>query len=212
MTSTCSYSRVATRRGLRTARRPPAERRCSNGSSDGGRLVSMAGGTGWPTMLGLPRRRSPTDLRRTGFAGPRQGPARPVVRGSRRPGLELLRLRLGDDGRRRAASPIFYPTRNSPAGDWFVSGYEVGASELGGTQRSWDEAYGDGRVVAFAGEPNFRGFTDGTQKVLWNAVYGPDPKAKVTSAKSERRGRPLDRHPWGCRAHRRDAGHGTQRG
>ena len=41
-------------------------------------------------------------------------------------------------------------------------------------------------MVAFAGEPNFRGFTDGTQKVLWNAVYGPDPTAKARAAKAER--------------------------
>ena len=50
-------------------------------------------------------------------------------------------------------------------------------SELAKTAVVVDERYGAGRVVAFAGEPNFRGFTDGTQKVLWNAVYGPDPAA-----------------------------------
>ena len=42
-----------------------------------------------------------------------------------------------------------------------------------------DEPYADGRVVAFAGEPNFRAFTDGTQKILWNAVYGADPTGRT---------------------------------
>ena len=81
-----------------------------------------------------------------------------------------------------AAVPIYYPNTNSRA--WFVSGYERGASELAGTAVVADERYGDGRVVVFAGEPNFRGFTDGTQKVLWNAVYGADPAAKVRAAAS----------------------------
>ena len=42
-----------------------------------------------------------------------------------------------------------------------------------------DEPYADGRVVAFAGEPNFRAFTDGTQKILWNAIYGADPAGRA---------------------------------
>jgi len=29
--------------------------------------------------------------------------------------------------------------------------------------------------VVFSFEPNFRAFTEGTQRLLWNAVFGPDP-------------------------------------
>jgi hypothetical protein len=38
-----------------------------------------------------------------------------------------------------------------------------------------DETYGDGRVVLFPYNLNFRLLTQGTQRVLWNAVLGPDP-------------------------------------
>jgi hypothetical protein len=36
--------------------------------------------------------------------------------------------------------------------------------------------------VLFAGDPNFRAFTDGTQKVLYNAVFGDDPAGVTTAA------------------------------
>jgi hypothetical protein len=47
-----------------------------------------------------------------------------------------------------------------------------------------DEAVGEGRTVAFGFEPNFRAFTDGTQRVLWNAMFGPDPEARATARAS----------------------------
>jgi hypothetical protein len=72
---------------------------------------------------------------------------------------------------------VRFPRYGSPR--WFVSGFESGAEELGATAVVADERYGSGRVVVFAGEPNFRAFTDGTQRILWNAVYGPDPRARV---------------------------------
>jgi len=37
-----------------------------------------------------------------------------------------------------------------------------------------------GRVVLFASDPNFRAFTDGTQKILRNAVLGADPATAAT--------------------------------
>ena len=131
--------------------------------TDGGRLVSMAGGTVLATMLGLT---SAT------LADPTSDVPGSLIRAKVRPGP--LAKGVGDrvwsfyaydyvmtvDD--PAAAPIYYPTTNSPA--WFVSGYERGASELARTAVVVDERYGAGRVVAFAGEPNFRGFTDGTQK------------------------------------------------
>src|SRR3712207_6973997 len=48
--------------------------------------------------------------------------------------------------------------------DFFVSGFADGAEELGGTAAVIDEPVGDGRAVLFSFEPNFRAFTDGTQR------------------------------------------------
>jgi Zinc carboxypeptidase len=70
-------------------------------------------------------------------------------------------------------APVTYPAAGT--GDFFVSGYEEGAEELGGTAAVVDEPYGDGRVVLFATDPNYRAFTQGAQELLWNALFGPDP-------------------------------------
>ena len=72
---------------------------------------------------------------------------------------------------RPSAAAVFYPTGSR----FFVSGYERGADELRGTTAVVAERYADGRVVLFAGDPNFRAFTDGTQRILWNAILGGDP-------------------------------------
>lgn len=65
---------------------------------------------------------------------------------------------------------VSYPAASSP--DWFVSGYQEGAEELGGTAAVVDEQVGAGRSVQFATDPNFRAFSDGTAKLLFNAITG----------------------------------------
>ncbi|HEY8480121.1 MAG TPA: M14 family zinc carboxypeptidase [Spirillospora sp.] len=72
---------------------------------------------------------------------------------------------------------VAYPEAGSP--DWAVSGFERGASELGGTAAVVDQPVGEGRSVLFAAEPNFRAFTDGTAKLLRNAILGPDPERET---------------------------------
>ncbi|MGH3390619.1 MAG: M14 family zinc carboxypeptidase [Actinomadura sp.] len=74
---------------------------------------------------------------------------------------------------------VSYPAADSP--DWFVSGFQSGAEELGGTAAVIDEPAGQGRTVLFAAEPNFRAFTDGTAKLLYNAITGPDPAAAASA-------------------------------
>jgi hypothetical protein len=49
-----------------------------------------------------------------------------------------------------------------------------------------DERYAAGRVVLFASDPNFRAFTDGTRKILRNAVLGADPATAATSTTAAR--------------------------
>jgi hypothetical protein len=61
-----------------------------------------------------------------------------------------------------------YPPVNSP--DWYVSGYQEGAEELGGTAAEISEPVGTGRVTVFAVDPNFRAFSDGSAKLLFNAI------------------------------------------
>ena len=79
----------------------------------------------------------------------------------------------------RASDPaqvaVAFPPAGSP--DFFVSGFAAGAEELGGTAAVIDEPVGEGRAVLFSFEPNFRAFTDGTQRLLRNAVLGPAPEA-----------------------------------
>jgi hypothetical protein len=88
----------------------------------------------------------------------------------------------------RASDPahavLRYPAAQSP--DFFMSGYGEGQEELGGTAAVVDEPRGSGRVVLFSTDPNFRAWTDGMQKVLWNAILGPNPAAKAAGSASER--------------------------
>jgi len=85
-----------------------------------------------------------------------------------------------------AAAPLRFPAAGDE--DFFVSGYADGIAALGGSAAVVDERVGSGRTVAFGFEPNFRAFTDGTQRVLRNAILGPDPvtagaaSARVRSA------------------------------
>jgi hypothetical protein len=69
-------------------------------------------------------------------------------------------------------APVRFPT-----GAQAIAGLDVGAATLADTSVVADETVGAGRVVSFAIDPNFRGWTDGTQKILWNALLGPDPSA-----------------------------------
>lgn len=92
--------------------------------------------------------------------------------------------------------------------DFWFSGYAEGEGVLKGTAALVDEKLGEGRVILFAGEPNFRAFTEGTQLLLANAVAYParggsgqdvtearfeDPvaRARASAAEETGPGRPL---------------------
>ncbi len=71
-----------------------------------------------------------------------------------------------------SAAPMWYPA----LGEGFaVSGSALHTQRLAGHPAAVDEPYGEGRVVLFPYNLNFRLMTQGTQRVLWNAVIGPDP-------------------------------------
>ena len=67
------------------------------------------------------------------------------------------------------------PGAGDPAFD--TSGLDIGVGTLAGTSALVDEAVGLGRVVSFSIDPNFRAWSQGTQRLLWNAIAGPDPFA-----------------------------------
>jgi hypothetical protein len=69
-------------------------------------------------------------------------------------------------------APVTFP--EAATEDFFVSGLDVGAEQLGGTAVVVDEAVGQGRATVFTFDPVFRGWTDGTQRILWNAIMGED--------------------------------------
>jgi hypothetical protein len=89
-----------------------------------------------------------------------------------------------------------YPAANSE--DFFVSGDADGEAALGGTAAVIDEPVGRGRTVSFGFEPNFRAFTDGTERIVFNAILGADPKASaavVATAAAQARGLQVVREP-----------------
>lgn len=70
--------------------------------------------------------------------------------------------------------------------DWFVSGFDNGIEEIAGSAAIIDEVAGAGRVVLFASDPNYRAFTDGTQKILRNVLQraGTETPAIVAATPS----------------------------
>ncbi|MGH2641493.1 MAG: M14 family metallopeptidase [Actinomycetota bacterium] len=73
----------------------------------------------------------------------------------------------------RGVEAAVFPEASSE--DFFVSGLDSGATQLGGTSAVVDEAVGKGRATVFTFDPVFRGWADGTQRILWNAIAGSDP-------------------------------------
>jgi hypothetical protein len=72
---------------------------------------------------------------------------------------------------RPSAAPMRYPR----AGGFATSGLALHTQGLIGQAAAVDEAFEQGRVVLFPFDLNFRGMTQGTQRILWNAIFGPDP-------------------------------------
>jgi hypothetical protein len=88
--------------------------------------------------------------------------------------------------------------------DWFISGFASNAQELGGTAAVVDEPVGSGRTTVFSVDPNYRAFTNGTQRILRNALLGPSAGAahaakagssvrRAREARARRAARRLDR-------------------
>ncbi|HEY2172837.1 MAG TPA: M14 family zinc carboxypeptidase [Mycobacteriales bacterium] len=136
----------------------------------GGRYVGWQGGTDLATRLGLstvtltnPTSQVPGTLFRVDTAA-----HNPLTAGV---GPTDWVMYAGDPVM-RANDPAdvvaSYPSATSP--DWFTSGYQKGAEELGTTAAEVDQRAGTGHVTVFSVEPNFRAFTDGSARLLYDAI------------------------------------------
>ena len=77
-----------------------------------------------------------------------------------------------------------FPSQGSPS--FGVSGLAEGVGQLSGSAAVVDEAVGSGRSIVFSVDPNFRGWTQGTERILWNAVTGPDPSGALAAPTADR--------------------------
>jgi hypothetical protein len=68
---------------------------------------------------------------------------------------------------RPSLAPLRYPAEIQ------TSGLALHTQGLAGQAAAVDEPFGRGRVLVFPYDLNFRGLTQGTQRLLWNAVFGP---------------------------------------
>ncbi|HVW18644.1 MAG TPA: hypothetical protein VHB30_10395, partial [Solirubrobacteraceae bacterium] len=58
---------------------------------------------------------------------------------------------------------------------FFVSGYAGGTAPLRGSPAIVDDVVGAGRVVLFSFDPAYRGYAEGTERLVANALLAPRP-------------------------------------
>ena len=71
-------------------------------------------------------------------------------------------------------NPVTYPAAEP---EFWLSGYAENADVYQGTSGLVEETMGQGRVILFSGEPNYRAYTEGPAFFLANAIAYPDPSA-----------------------------------
>ena len=71
-----------------------------------------------------------------------------------------------------STAPVRFP--RGPRNGFYVSGLAFGERHLFGTPAVIDEPARDGRVVLMPSDPFSNGHMEGSRKILWNAIFGPD--------------------------------------
>lgn len=147
--------------------------------ADGGRLVAWRGGAELAVRYGLttarleqPTSDIPGSLLRT------IGRRTPLTEGVAPKLFTFYEYDAVMTVPRPASAAVTYPRGKQ----FFVSGYARGARELRGTAAVVAEKYDAGRVVLFAGDPNFRAFTTGAQKLIWNGIFADDTSPNAPDA------------------------------
>ncbi|TQM65081.1 M14 family zinc carboxypeptidase [Humibacillus xanthopallidus] len=145
---------------------------------DGGRLITLRDSSRLATRLGLTSASytSPTSDIPGSLIRVEVDPASPLSAGVGDTAWAMYEYEFVWSAA-AGATPVRYPAAGDP--DWFISGFAEGEEQLHGTSAVVDERVGDGRVVLFGFDPNYRAFTGGTARMLLNAITGPDPSASV---------------------------------
>ena len=147
--------------------------------SDGGRYVSWQGGTRVAIKSGVSAVRltgtkanAPGTLVRTTLDA-----GSPLAEGV---GRSVWVMYDNDEVMSSSASVGSFPAPGDP--DYATSGQAEKMQSLAGSAFVADETLGAGRVISFSIDPNFRAWTLGTQRLLWNAIVGPDAATTARSA------------------------------
>lgn len=121
---------------------------------------------------------APADPHAPGVSlGVRLDAADPVAWGERPTGFAFA---TGDPVLHAAGGTV---VARYPAGSaFFAGGYARGTGPLRGTAAAIDEPLGAGRTVLFAFDPVFRGYTEGTERLVANALLAPPTGAAPTRA------------------------------
>ena len=145
--------------------------------ANGGRYVGYIGGTELAVKAGIStavlsasHTVAPGTLIRVGFE-----PDNPLAGG-----MNQAWIMYNDDAVMKPG--LGSAAASFPAGTQTTSGLAIGVEELAGSAAVIDEPVGKGRSIVFSFDPNFRAWTDGTQRILWNALFGPAPATLLTAA------------------------------
>jgi hypothetical protein len=74
----------------------------------------------------------------------------------------------------RDTAPVRFP--RGPRNGFYVSGLADGERQLFGTPAVIDEQARRGRVVLMPSDPFYDAHMEGSSKLVWNALFGPDPR------------------------------------
>jgi hypothetical protein len=124
----------------------------------------------------------PTDAQMPGVSlGVQLDPGAPVAWGERASGFAFA---TGDPVLSASGGTVV--ARYGAGATFFAGGYAADTGPLQGTAAVIDESIGAGRTVLFAFDPVFRGYVEGTERLVANALLAPPTGAATTRARPVR--------------------------